>query len=81
MSETPRMKALLDMMGQLENPPTDEVLTVALALRQFLSPYSDSGSVDSGHGFGESCLDFWMDGKAVRVIIKPVPDLDRDAPH
>lgn len=72
-----RMKAMLDLLGELQDPPTEQVLTVAMAVQRFLEPYSDSGSVDSGHGFGESCLDFWMDGKAVRVIVKSVPELDR----
>lgn len=72
-----RLRALLGSLGNLQDPPPSGVITVAMAVMGFLAPYSDSGSVDSGFGFGESHLDFWMDGKAIRLIIKSVPELDQ----
>ena len=68
-----------DLLDMLENKPTDEVLTVAYAMAAVLKGYADDGTVDTGYGFGESCLDFWLDDKAVRVIVKPVPALDRES--
>lgn len=66
------------MLGNLVEPPSPQCLTIAYALSDFLKAYADDGGVSSGHGFGESCLDFRMDGKDIRVIVKSVPDLDQE---
>ena len=72
-----RKRMVHDLLKNLESPPPDETLTVAYALRELLRGYADDSVVDSGHGFGESGLDFWLDDKAIRVIIKAVPEMDR----
>lgn len=68
---------LHDLIGVLESPPSGEVMTTAYVIANVLKPYSDDSAVDTGFGFGESHLDFWMDDKAIRVIVKSVPALDR----
>ena len=65
-----------DLLASMQNPPSDENLTIAYAIANFLRPYSDNSVVDTGFGFSESCLDFWLDGKALRVIVKSVHELD-----
>lgn len=71
-----RMRAVLAHLPHMDNPPEDQATAVAMIARQALLPFSDDMEVDTGFGFGEACLDFWMDGKAVRVIVKRVPTLD-----
>ena len=70
-------KIVHDLLSEMKNPPTDEVMVVTYAIVNMLRAYSDGGVVDTGYGFGENCLDFWLDDKAIRVIIKTVPALDR----
>lgn len=79
MRDSDRMKTMLDLVvGALENPPEDQVKAVALIARTALTPFADNGTIDTGMGFGEACLDFWMDGKAVRVVVSRVPAMDGD---
>lgn len=78
MKDSERMKIVLGQLGNLEAPPDDQVTAIALIARTALTPFADNDVIDSGFGGGEACLDFWMDGKAVRVVISRVPDLDRE---
>ena len=79
MSEKPNTNKMIhDLLGMLKNPPSDGVMTTAYSVYQHLQSYADDGAVDSGFGFGESHLDFWLDDKAIRVVVKAVPALDRE---
>jgi len=64
------MKAVLAVLPQLDNPPTDRVTATGLLIRQALAPYSDDMAVDIGMGFDEVCLDLYMDGRPIRVIAR-----------
>ena len=76
MDDSERMRAMLGLVSNLEQPPEDQVTAVALIARTALMPFADREAIDTGMGFGEACLDFWMDGKAVRVVVSRVPALD-----
>jgi hypothetical protein len=65
------------LIGSLENPPSDEVLTISYLLCDFLKAHADGRVVDTGFGFAESCLDFWVDGKGLRVVVSRTPAFDR----
>ncbi len=74
-----RLRKALNLISDLQEPPTDGVQAIAIYLKAQLAAFSDTMEVDSGFGFGEACLDFWMDGKAIRVVVTNVPELDREA--
>ena len=71
-------EAVMQIMPSLEFPPSDEVATVALFAKASLLPLSDEITVDTCFGGGECVLDFWLDRKAIRVIVKSVPELDKE---
>lgn len=76
MNDKQRLEQVLGLCKLLEDRPDDEAITAALIAKATLTPFADNGEIDTGMGFGEACLDFWMDGKAVRVVVKRVPALD-----
>lgn len=81
MSERKDAKQVVhDLMQILENPPEDECLMAAYVAMKALEGVADDGAVDSGYGFGESCLDFWIDDKAIRVVVSRVPEIDKPLP-
>jgi hypothetical protein len=80
MGDVERSNALHDLTGMVQNPPSSEVITVAYAIEKFIQSYADECVVDSGFGFGESCLDFWLDGKGIRVVVSATPLFDGKGP-
>ena len=69
---TSTIETALDLRGALIEPPSDEVTALTMIARTALSPYADKDQIDVGFGFSEGCLDFHMNGKAVRVVISEV---------
>ena len=76
MNDKQRLEHVLGLSKLLEDRPDDEAITAALIAKAALTPFADRGEIDTGMGLGDACLDFWMDGKAVRVVVKRVPALD-----
>ena len=73
MADNDNMQTMLEWSNLLgDGKPTDEVTAAMLIARTALTPYADKEQIDCGMGFGEACLDFWMNGKAVRVVVSEV---------
>lgn len=73
-------KLLVETLNQYPDLASEPVRLVSYMLADFLQNMLADGGVDSGFGFDEGCLDFNMDGKPVRVIVKiPQPWCPEDA--
>lgn len=81
MSGGDRLREALRSVAGLVEPPAEDVVAVAVYLRAQLAAFSDNMEVDSGFGFGEACLDFQMDGKAIRVVVSEVPEHSQEPTH
>jgi len=70
-----RNKIMAEVGQQFPHLADDTVWCVGYLLRDFVANMiADNGSVDTGCGFGEYCLDFKADGKDCRVVVS-LPNL------